>query len=250
MYRDYFETDLEIDPEDDHVAEELDEQALAAEGQFQFRKYDFVETSLQDEPHEAYDDVVDSKIFKYKYRMCNDDEATYARRQGRVLSRFIERAKNRDSALETDLFALYQQDMKDASVAQFMLDPTAFKPRAVEETRVFREYMVSESLQQYRDYYETDGEEQGFFEYMDNLSNRDKIRFSALFKDYTEFKHDEKDFVMIQKREYNPELSLFSNLALDLVDFKDRVRPLARDMALMDVTRGHQKHNVNQLLRE
>ena len=38
----------------------------------------------------------------------------------------------------------------------------------------------------------------------------------------------------IPKREHNPELSLFSNLVLDLVDFKDRVRPLARDMALLD----------------
>ena len=41
--------------------------------------------------------------------------------------------------------------------------------------------MVQESLQQYRDYYESDGEEQKFFQYMDNLSNRDKIRFTDIF---------------------------------------------------------------------
>ena len=85
---------------------------------------------------------------------------------------------------------------------------------------------------------------------MDNLANRDKIRFAELFKDYTESKDDHKDFVMIQKREYNPELSLFSNLVLDLVDFKDRVRPLAKDIALMDITRPYQKQNVNALLRD
>lgn len=55
---------------------------------------------------------------------------------------------------------------------------------------------------------------------------------------------------MIQKREYNPELSLFSNLVLDLVDFKDRVRPLARDIALMDTTREYQKAPVEDLIRE
>jgi hypothetical protein len=159
MYRDYFESDLERDPEDEVVAEQLDERAIAAGGEFQFKKYDFIETSLQDEPHEALEDIVDSKIFKYKYRHCNDDEATHERRQGRVLQRFIERAKNRDSALETDLFSLYQQDMKEASVAQFMLDPASFKARAVDDTRVFREYMVTESLAQYRDYYESDNEE-------------------------------------------------------------------------------------------
>ena len=85
---------------------------------------------------------------------------------------------------------------------------------------------------------------------MENLSNRDKIRFTEVFKDYSENHADLKDYMMIQKREYNPELSLFSNLVLDLVDFKDRVRPLARDIALMDATRGYQKHNVAQALEE
>lgn len=44
---------------------------------------------------------------------------------------------------------------------------------------------------------------------------------------------------MIKKREYNSELSVFSNLVLDLIDFKDRVRPLAKDISLMDVTRRY-----------
>jgi len=43
---------------------------------------------------------------------------------------------------------------------------------------------------------------------------------------------------------------MFSNLVLDLVDFKDRVRPLAKDIALMDVTRPYQKHNVAEILKE
>lgn len=34
MYRDYFETDVERDPEDEYVEEELDERQIAAEGQF------------------------------------------------------------------------------------------------------------------------------------------------------------------------------------------------------------------------
>jgi hypothetical protein len=32
MYRDYFETDLEQDPEDDFVEEEMDEREIAATG--------------------------------------------------------------------------------------------------------------------------------------------------------------------------------------------------------------------------
>jgi hypothetical protein len=163
QYRDYFETDLEEDPEDDFVEEFLDEKAIAAEGQFQFKRYDFIETSLLNEPHEALDDLVEHKIFKYKYRVCNDDEQTYARRQGRVIKRFVERARGRDPLLERDLFDLYQQDAKESSIAQFMVDPTKSNLKAQEDTRMMREYMVNESLQQYRDYYETDAEEQSFF---------------------------------------------------------------------------------------
>lgn len=99
--------------------------------------------------------------------------------------------------------------------------------------------MVQEAIQQYKDYFESDPEEAQFFEYLDNLSNRDKIRFSELFKDPTEYKNDDKDFIMIQKREYNPQLSVFSNFLLDLVDFKDRVIPLANDISLLDATRGY-----------
>ena len=71
---------------------------------------------------------------------------------------------------------------------------------AQEETRPFREYMVTEALQQYRDYYESDEEEQGFFEYMDNFTNRDKIRFMELFEDFTVDKTARRDFVMIEKK--------------------------------------------------
>lgn len=73
------------------------------------------------------------------------------------------------------------------------------------------------------------------------MTNRDKIRFGELFTDYTIDNNDYKNYAMIAKREYNPELSVFSNFALDLVDFKDRVRPMARDLALFDATQRYQK---------
>lgn len=40
-----------------------------------------------------------------------------------------------------------------------MLDPSQFKETAETNTRVMREYMIDEAVQQYRDYYETDAEE-------------------------------------------------------------------------------------------
>jgi len=95
--------------------------------------------------------------------------------------------------------------------------------------------MLRESLQQYKDYYESDAEEKGFFEYLDNMSQRDQIRMIEVFEDFT-IDHTPKKMVQIPKRELNPELSVFSNLALDLVDFRQRVKPLAQDMAMLDIT--------------
>ncbi len=91
----------------------LDEQEIISEGQFAFKKYDFIEADLVQEPHETIEDTIESKIFKFKYRECNDDEHTHQRRQGRLLKRFFDRAENRDPKLETDLFQLFQDDMKE-----------------------------------------------------------------------------------------------------------------------------------------
>ena len=52
---------------------------------------------------------------------------------------------------------------------------------------------------------------------------------------------------MIPKREFNPELSAFSNLVLDLVDFKDRVRPMAEDITRLDVTKQWQPKTLAQV---
>lgn len=67
------------------------------------------------------------------------------------------------------------------------------------------------------------------------------------FRDYTIDHTQNKGYALIPKREFNPELSAFSNLLLDLVDFKDRVRPLANDIARHDAAHTYQRRNVNDL---
>lgn len=106
--------------------------------------------------------------------------------------------------------------------------------------------MVAEALQQYRDYFEDDESEAAAFEYLDNLSNRDRIRFMEIFEDHTADPLKGKGHAMIQKREYNPELSSFNNVLLDLIDFKDRVRPLANDLSLMDISQKYQSRSMEE----
>ena len=92
--------------------------------------YDFIETSLRFEAHENFEDLVSDKIFKYKYRQYADLPDVYARRMNRVASRQIERAANRDPLLEAALVDVYNQDEKDNSLAQIMMDEQGFKPTA------------------------------------------------------------------------------------------------------------------------
>ena len=70
-----------------------------------------------------------------------------------MISRFYERAKQRDPILEQDLRALLGADGRDSSLANLMLDPNATSDSADRETRPFREYMVNEAVEQYKDYY-------------------------------------------------------------------------------------------------
>ena len=95
MYRDYFETDLEEDPEDEKLEDLQDEFALASSGEFRHKNFDFVETGLKYLPHETAEDLVETKIFKYKYRLANDMPEKYMQRMGRVVDRFLKRAETR-----------------------------------------------------------------------------------------------------------------------------------------------------------
>jgi len=164
-----------------------------------------------------------------------------------VTERFLERAKTRDPVLEQSIFSLLESDARDNSWAQIVNNPDMARDVATEETRPFREYMVNESVQQFRDYYEDDEATVSFFELLDNLTNRDKIRFMEIFEDPTVDQQDFKQFYMIQKREYNPELSIFSNMVLDLVDFKDRIRPLSKDISMLESATKYQKANVEKM---
>jgi hypothetical protein len=52
---------------------------------------------------------------------------------------------------------------------------------------------------------------------------------------------------MIPKREFNPNLSVVANIGLDLMDFRDRVKPVARDLALFDVANKYQRLSYKEV---
>lgn len=72
QYRDYFETDCENDPEDEFLEDKLDRMNLAHSGMFDPKQYDFIDPSIESTTHENFEDIVEDKLFKYRYRQCAD----------------------------------------------------------------------------------------------------------------------------------------------------------------------------------
>lgn len=146
QYRDYFETDIENDPEDEYIEGLHDEVRLAQTGEFDPKLYDFVETAMISEVHENFEDLVEDKIFKFKYRLNADPPAVFQTRNNRMINRFVERAKLRDPAIEQDIAQLYFEDAKTTSFAAALVDTENFRKTAEEETRPYREYMAREGV--------------------------------------------------------------------------------------------------------
>lgn len=253
QYRDYFESDGEVQNEDEKFDEQMDEHQMGLSGNFNFKNFDFQEDQLQFEVTENIDDVIDKKLFKHRYRIANDSERTYYRRMDRVMQRFLERARFRDPAIDQNLQEVYENAGREESIGMSVLklvEGNFLTESTKTATQPIREYMLKEAELQYRDYYESDEEEQSFFEYFDKMTYRDKIRFIEVFEDYTLNQTDGKKMVSIPKRENNPELSIFANLALDIQDFNERVRPLAKDMALLDKTHKFQREGVHKFEKD
>jgi hypothetical protein len=231
MYRDYYQTDLENDPESEVLEDKYDEELVLENGDFSHKRFQFLDQGLVYDNHESYEDLVEDKIFKFKYRKATDYGALYNRRQKRVVDRFLQRLEKRDAAIEQDVAeTLRQIQIKETLAALLVDDKPSVELFENKFSKPLRDYMLAESIQQYKDYYEDDPAERQFFEYLDKISTRDNIRFMEIFEDYSVRHLDTKKHVRIPKREPNPELSLMGNFALDLIDFKDRVRFIAKDL--------------------
>ena len=122
QYRDYFETDLELYPEDSELEEQMDREILSNHPDMNPNLWDFCDMYKEGEIHENYDDIIEDKVFKYKYRINADDADTYHRRSVRQAQRWRERMEHRDPSIHADLVERYQRDWKDTSLGQIMLD--------------------------------------------------------------------------------------------------------------------------------
>jgi len=76
---------------------------MAEQGELNPKLYDFIDSSMYYEVHENYEDLVEDKLFKYKYRQMADDNETFGRRMLRVMEKFYERKeKNQDHYVDIE----------------------------------------------------------------------------------------------------------------------------------------------------
>mmetsp|Transcript_5611 Transcript_5611/g.9665 ORF Transcript_5611/g.9665 Transcript_5611/m.9665 type:complete len:138 (+) Transcript_5611:1183-1596(+) len=131
---------------------------------------------------ENFEDMIEDKIFKYKYKQNADDQMTYHRRMERVVDRFYDRAETRHPLIEQNLNALLQEHDSVYNLGTLFADPDKFIETGKLGSDLLRDYMYDEAILQYMDYFESEEEEeQEFFQHLRELPPRDRIRFIEIF---------------------------------------------------------------------
>lgn len=168
QYNDYYETEGEQEDEAEALLEAYEE--LYASQVFDFDKYQFVEEGVHFPQPPARNQFL-VRAFKFQNRMWNDPPHVFFARQQRMISRFFDRKKDTP---DFDVAEIQEAMKKDGYI------------EAVKKAEPYREYMMSEAIQQYKDYYETDQEDLENFEYM---NDEERLLFARVYKDYSKTSH-------------------------------------------------------------
>jgi len=213
-YRDYFETDIENYPEDEEIESKLDENEIFASGDYNLDKYDFQELYTR-QPEDDATSYLEKKAFKFKYRKAKDSVETYERRQNRMIQRQLERF---DRQGVQDIVGQLTDAIQQGNEA----DRTYYERR-------YLDVLAKESVAQYQDYFETDGEED--FTVFDNIPDAEKASFLRVFENYATPAVEHKGFATIPKREWDTTGGIWANFYNSLKDYTTLVYPKARELA-------------------
>ena len=105
-YRDYFETDLQQNREDERLEEFLDRQELLSDEKYSLRHFDFQE-GYTNAPEDDQTSYVEKMIFKFKYRRALDSVGDFDRRNRRMVEN--QKARFQENSVQ-DLVENYIRD--------------------------------------------------------------------------------------------------------------------------------------------
>lgn len=212
-YKDYFETDVEKFPEDEKLEERHDEEELLGEEGYKLSRYDFQEMYTYN-PEEDQTTYFEKKIFKFRYRRAADSEELYRVRNERMINRHLQRFGN--------------------SVNIKKLAEVRERTKSVEKTlsgKALVEYasiMKQEAIQQYKDYFEDDKNED--FTFLEKISPEQEINLLNFFENHVTFPGEVRGFFTLPKRRWNKAFGLWTNFYLDLKESLFELRPQAEKM--------------------
>lgn len=143
MFRDYFETELKENPEDEAVLEALDEEVVRSLPEYRVDMFDFQELYTRNPVQDA-SSIEEKLVFRFINRRCYDTVTDYERRQARLVERSVARSGKSKGDFTSQVSQAYGTN----------------KPEEI--SRVQGQYIdnaIEEALAQYADYYESEGEE-------------------------------------------------------------------------------------------
>jgi hypothetical protein len=209
-YRDYFETDLEDQPENEALMDKLEFEEIMARPDYNLDRFDFQEMYTNN-PEEDRSSLVERMVFRFRYRQAGVSFEEHIQRETKMQVKAIERLQKEENLKLQENYYLK------------MGDETVSKKERLDAERKYLLFTMEEGIRQFKDYFE--GEQ---FTLLDSLPVEEKTQFSELFENYARMDTENKGYSTIPKRKWNEELGLAKNLAQELRDYTRLILPEAR----------------------
>ena len=182
-YRDYFETDLQQNREDERLEEFLDRQELLSDEKYSLRHFDFQE-GYTNAPEDDQTSYVEKMIFKFKYRRALDSVGDFDRRNRRM----VDNQKAR-----------FQENSVQDLIENYIRDPKTYE-------REYLNFLQSEAVNQYNDYFESEKDE-----IATEVLNQNKVHMGAVAENWQIPRQDSSSFKTFPLPQWNNELGFWHN---------------------------------------
>lgn len=177
---------------------------------------------------------VDRMIFNFRNRRALDSVSDYERRQTRMVTRQMERAR---SASNVEF---------EQAIGQRIASGDVQEQRQAEAE--YLDHVYDDAIQQYADYFETEGEED--LQYLREGNRTDVSTLMLGYRDYTKIGTETRGYFSIPKRQWNNRLGLARNMVEEFRDYTGYVVPKLEQMTNLNQSRLITERNAQNALSD
>lgn len=212
-FRDYFETDLELNDDNEHYLQKLDELSLLGKHHYKLANINFRE-GYSRQPLEDNSSMLDKILFRFKHRRADMDFEEYTKREQNM----IELSKKRMSDVNYNKAYEYFNNITQSK------DLTMLEKAKLDKK--YLEFIMEEALNQVKDFYS--GYKDIDISMLNDLTNSQKIGFLGVFVDVKRYENkDDKYFISVPDSNYDSSKGLLENLSKDVFEYRNNIKPLA-----------------------